>query len=348
MQDILYRDPTTAAITLSASAIAPSVTLTDSDFDGDRQETAYLQAQATIGSTRVTAKLPIHESYVNLLEGGEHVPHAALQGIETALAADIAADATSMTVLSATQPTPYGDVNLFVADRPYLLMNRKPAYPGEDIFQTGADADGVAYPSAEVITVDSGYTDGTTITIARGATAVARKRMAVIQGIPGVGASYGALAKGLKYEMERPTAITMGTCADSGSQRIKAVFLRSAQEASAGGVVTHYAVYCLKRAGATLDRVKTLFEHCPPSQVLDGTQVDAVFRITDAHVVNETISTVVYATVDEINRYFDPATGALSAITAGTYWVGVAAMNQATFDKSLRMSRVTFSSVVVA
>jgi hypothetical protein len=324
-----------------------------------------MNASNTDTGTTVTSKSSALVPHYNVINGGEYVPNASLEGNETYLSADILAAGVSMVVESSTTDWTGIATNIFVADRPYLLMNRKPL-PGESVFDTGVDADGLLKPAAEVIFVGAAYTSGTTVVIVRSdPNAADRKRFAVIQAIPGAFPSYGETDdKGILVEFERPLAVSMTDAAgdpvsdDGGSQTIDVRFVASTQQANTKrtsgtysgeyGVVTHYGAWVLPESGPFTYAVRGLPEQCPPSQYDDTGQVDAVLAIDDAALTDEVIATVSYKKMTGINRYWDPADNELKAITAGNYWVGVRAMNQGTFDSNLRASKAEFTLVTIA
>lgn len=288
------------------------------------------------------------EAYYMCVNGGEYIPHPLEEGRECYITADLAAAGTSMAV-SAHQTKWKGVTeNIFVANRPYLLMHRKPV-PGENIFETGTE-DGLIKPAAEIIFVGGAYSSGSPVTIVRGTGAVDRKKMAVVQAITGHRASRDNFSEhaGLLYELERPDTVVLGTQESPSSTTVKAVFTKSVQQADTPnsgnyGVVSHYGVWVLPKSGKFLHNVRGLPENAPPSQYDDTGQVDAVVAIDSAKIVVESS----YLTITGLNRAWNPLTGALDAISAGWYWVGVKAMNQAEFNADLRASRISFAAVEV-
>ena len=277
----------------------------------------------------------------NLFHGAPHVPHARLMGKETRLAADAALSATSITITHSTMPAFWTGTadNILTADEQVLLMNRRPE-PGESIWNTG-----VTNCDAEIITIDSGYSSGTSVTVS--ALAVARKAGAVIQAIFGTPASYAGPDYGFLYEKERPDAPTLGTASDGGSQTIQMTWTHSSQAAdtittlttgeSGPGVVSHYGIFVLKDGD-------TYCLYGPPKDVPERMQVAATVAITDSGLSGTTW------TKTGINKYWKPSDNSLATIVAGDYYVGIACMNQSTFDPNLRMSPIawTTSAVTIA
>ena len=354
--ELIYRDPNNGEIT-SFSSPTPSLITTFDDKKGasvNAVEEQYLQISFTHPTTSEVMKSQVsaEQLYRNLMVGGEYVPNALLNGQETLLAADIAIDATTMTVEKSTFTLEGIEQNIFVADRPYLLMNRKPAI-GESVFATGTE-NGLIKPAAEVVFIGSAYESGTSIPIVRSdPNAAARYKFAVIQAIPGVTASYGELGnKGMKVELERPDVVTMGTVTDGGSQTITAQFEQSSQQADTplevddtttseyegdSGLVTHYGVWVLLKADPFKYAVRGIPENCPPVLVY---AIDSTSITTDSTTGNLQIT--------GISQYWDPADGALKTITANKYWVAIRAMNSETFDSNMRISNAEFTSVTVA
>jgi len=384
MDELIFVNPYTGKQEVLSSALLPTIITSYNSKKGlPLVEEQMLQVSITspVSSAAILAKISAYDAYKAIIEGGEFVPYAGKQAI---LSADITAVATSMTIEESTVMENGESVNILEADKSYLLMHRKPV-PGEDVFATGTDANGILRPAAEIITVDSGYSSGTTVTIARpDPNAAVRKRFAVIQEIVGIPPSYGDSAqKGILVEMERPEAVSLETdggtvlCVDATGQEITVRFRNSVQQADTVipatltdalliaansparnysgeyGVVSHYGVWCVKATGPYLNNVPALLEHAAPSQFDDTGQVDAVLALASAYLTtydpSETGDTGTYtALVNPLNRYWDPADCALKAITAGDYWVGVRAMNQAEFNADLRMSNITFVKVTVA
>lgn len=324
------------------------------DLDEPYLSLSGTKTSAAGSSESVNVSCSALEQYYMCVNGGEYVPHPSLQGKEAFLAADIAIDAVSMVVSKSTTKWKKTEENIFVADHPYLLMNRKPL-PGEDVFKTGTE-DGLICPAAEIIFVGAGYTSGTTVTIVRGTGAAARKKMAVIQALPGVWSSRADESEyaGLLFELERPDAVSLGDPTSPVATEIKVYFLPSVQQADTPnsngeyGVVTHYGVWVLPMSALFKYNVRGLPENAAPSQYDDGGQVDAVLAIDDAAVVTEDVGGTDYLTIDGLNRAWNPETGALEALVSTEwYWVGVKAMNQGTFDANLRASNIPFNAIQV-
>jgi len=378
MDELIFVNPYNGQQEVLSSALLPAIITSYNSKKGlPLVEEQMLQVSITnpVSAAAILSKISAYDIYKAAIEGGEFVPYTGKQAI---LSADITAVATSMTIEESTVMENGESVNILVADRSYLLMNRKPE-PGEDVFATGTDANGVLRPAAEIITIDSAYSSGTTVTISRpDPNAAVRKRFAVIQEIVGVPPSYGESAqKGILVELERPVAVALTTvggtvlCVDATGQEITVRFRNSIQQADTAvsstlatatpesnyigkfGVVTHYGVWCVKATGPYLNNVPALLEHAAPSQFDDTGQVDAVLALASAYLTtydpSESGDSYSYtALVNPINRYWDPADCALKAIATGDYWVGVRAMNQAAFNADLRMSNITFVKVTVA
>lgn len=356
--NLIYTNPNNGQPTVFTGANLPTLEEGDNGkkaFGDLREYFLSLTASHPTTGVSITPRINATPSYADVMYGGEYQPSGYLQGLETYLAADITNVATEMTVEFATHTYIKGVAaqNILVANRPYLLANRKPV-AGESWFDTGTE-NGILKPAAEIIVVDSGYSSGTTVTIARATSNLkaARKRFAVIAAIPTIFPSYGDFDKGLLIELERPDAVTMvaSTCIDGGTQTIKVRWLASSQQADTAnsdgdyGVVTHYGIWCVKATGAYLNNVNALPEHCPPAQY--GSNSNAILALADC--ATTTINDVEYLELASVNEYWDPSDCALKAITAGDYWVGVKAMNQGTFDPALRMSNIdTFVKVTVA
>lgn len=354
-----YINPNTGKVKTISANLIPTIAMRYNgkpgfgDLDEPFMSISGTKSNAAGVSSPVNVSYSALEQYYMCVNGGEYVPHPNLQGKEAFLAADIAIDATSMTVSKATTSWKKTSENIFVADRPYLLMNRKPL-PGEDVFKTGTE-DGLICPAAEIIFVGAAYTSGTTVPIVRGTGAAARKKMAVIQALPGVWASRGNDSEhaGLLVELERPDPVTMGEATSTVANEIKAYFVKSAQQADTPnsnneyGVVTHYGVWVLPMSGMFAYNVRGLPENAAPSQYDDTGQTDAIFAIDSDNIVAETVDGTSYLTIDGLNRAWNPETGALEALVTGDwYWVGVKAMNQGTFDGDLRASNISFSALV--
>jgi len=356
---LMYINPNTGrAINLAVNLI-PTIAMRYNGKQGfgDLEE-AYLalvgaKSSAAGVSSTINVSYSALAAYYNLVNGGEYVPHPDLEGDECQLTADVASAGTSITVDRSTKTWRGVSENIFVADRPYLLMHRKPV-PGESIFETGTK-DGLICPEGEIIYIDNAYTSGTTITISRTTGATDKKKGAIIQALTGHWASRADDSDyaGLLYELERPDVLTLGTQESASSTTVKAVFVKSVQSADTAnangefGVATHYGIWVVPKTGKFLHSVKGLPENAQPSQFDDTGQVDAVLAIESAFVVPEVISTVSYLTVLALNRAWNPITSALEAISAGWYWVGVKAMNGNVFDGSLRASKIVFGAIEV-
>ena len=360
--ELIFKNPNNGKFQVITQTLLPSLILSGNGRRGLPQVDEHMlqiSMSNPLNAQTILSKRLAEHVYQDAVYGGEYIPAHALNGLETLLSADIAIDAVSMVVESAVTNVRGIAENIFVANRPYLLMNRKPD-EGENIFETGV-VDGVLKPAAEIIFVGGAYSSGTTVPIVRSdPNAAARKRFAVIQALPSLLPSYGPTAnKGLLVELERPSAVVMGVQVDGGSQTINARFLASSQQANvmradggdydgSYGVVTHYGVYCVKKAGAFKYSVSGVPEHCPPSQFDDGGQVDAVVEVDSSYLSTVDVDGTDYLQVSGINRYWDPEDCALKALTAGDYWVSVRAMNQAEFDGGLRISHAQFVSITVA
>lgn len=355
---LLYKNPNNGKFTTVQVNLIPTIAMRYNgkqgyaDLDEPHMTLTTTKTTAAGASQTVSVSVSALEAYYNAVNGGEFIPHPALQGKETYLNADITNVATSMVVTHATTSWKGVSENILVADRDFLLMHRKPL-PGEDIWLTGT-LNGLINCAAEVITIDSGYSSGTTVTIARGTGAAARKQGAVIQPLLGCPSSRDNLSiyAGLLTELERPDALTVGTMASAAADVVDALWIASTQAAdtanSSGGfgVVTHYAVYVLPKTGKYLNNVPALPEACVPSQYDDTGQVDAVFALASSALTTEDVSGTTYQKMLSLNRYWDPTTGALTATAGGNdYWVGVRAMNQSTFDQDLRASDITWGAV---
>lgn len=340
MDGFFMKDPTTGATVANQQSLAASLT---SRFTGKGGHPDLNELFLKMGNGANQVLIPAHDAYYHCLQGGPFVPHGRLEGREAFLEANLTNTGTSITVSKATTDWNGVTENIFVPNRPYLLMNRKPEY-GEDIYASGTK-DGLLLPDAEIVYVDAAYSGGTTVTIARGPLAKARSKGAVIQAIPGLPASFFSQspAFGVMYEQERPDAVDIGSQQSAVAGEIKAVFKPSAQVATAGGVVTHYAVWILPKSGRYTYQVAGLPECAVPV---------AVLPIDSASLVGEVLppdTGETFLTVGGLTQYWDPQTGALGSVSsAGKYWVCVAALNQETFNANTRMSPVSVAEVTVA
>jgi len=355
---ITYRDPNDGLLKTVGANMLPTLAIRYNgkggfgDLDEPYLTLSGSKTNATGQSEQLTVSYPALNEYYMCVNGGDYIPHPKLGGQETFLAADIADDAVSMTVMKAETVWKQTAQDIFVPDRPYLLMNRKPS-PGEDIFKTGVE-DGLLAPAAEIIFIGSAYAGGVTVPIVRGTGALARKRMAVIQALTGNWASRAddSESAGLLVEKERPDAVTLGVATSPSAGTIKAFFIKSTQQAdtvrSNGGygVVTHYGIWVLPKAGLFKYNVRGLPENAAPAQY--GSAVNAVVGIDNVALVAEEVEGTSYLTLTGINRAWNPETCALGALSAGWYWVGVRAMNQAGFDGNLRASKIVFTAVQVS
>lgn len=355
---LLYKNPNTGKYQTVSVNLIPTIAMRYNgkigyaDLDEPHLQLSATKQTAAGASVTVSVSVSALEAYYNAVNGGPFIPHPALQGKETYITADITNIATSMVISHATTMWKGISENILVADRDYLLMHRKPLL-GEDVWTTGT-SNGLINCAAEVITIDSGYSSGTSVTIARGSGAAARKKGAVIQPLVGCPSSRDnySLYGGLLTELEKPDALTLGTHTSASADSVDAYFVASTQAAdtanSSGeyGVVTHYAVYVLPKTGKYLNNVPALPESAQPSQYDDTGQTDAVLAIGDAKVAEEAVGGTTYKKIVALNRYWNPLTGELAATAGGSdYWVGVKAMNQGTFDADLRASDIVWGVI---
>ena len=108
--------------------------------------------------------------------------------------------------------------------------------------------------------------------------------------------------------------------------------------------MTHYGVFIVK-AGETYSLYgppSALPERAQFSQYADGGQNDAIVAINKSGALSGTTFSLA-----ALNRYWNPADNSLTAIIAGSYWVGVVAMNQSALDPDLRMSKITWTAAAV-
>jgi hypothetical protein len=160
----------------------------------------------------------------------------------------------------------------------------------------------------------------------------------------GAPASYYGTDMGFLYELERPNPPTLGTVNDGGTQTIEMTWTHSSQAAdtvstlntgeSGPGVVTHYAIFILKEG-------ETYCPSGPPRDVPERIQPSALVAITDSGLSDATW------TKSGLNTYWTPSDNSMASIVAGDYYVGIACLNQSTFDPNLRMSRIAWSTAPV-
>ena len=291
----------------------------------------------------------------DLIYGGELVPPSVLRGCETRLAADITDVATTMTITHSTKQWPGLETeNILVAGQPYLLMHQRPSI-GVSIWDTGT-VNGFLAPDAEIITIDGGYVSGTTVTIARTFNGTARKKGAYIQPLTGAFVPYNKGYSGIVIPAERPKILTMGAQTSTVADTIDAFWVESPEEASTlatgvGGSVTGYGIWIFPKAGAYLNNLNAgIPDNAQPSQYDDTGQVDAIFAIGSAKIEEATVLTVVYKTVEGLNRCWNPVTNALEVLVTGLqYWVVVRALTSTTLDYTCRMSppAIALSAVVL-
>lgn len=325
---LIYTDP--------ATGVAASMTLPDPTVELQNTGAAHgLAAEEEVYLVTNQSQTPysrmIFGEEKNRIDGGAYVPHGCLQGQEAVLAADAAQNATSITVRQSL--TPDGR-NIFEADGLYLIMKRRPKESERLTAFTDASI------AAAVITVDSGYTSGTSVTVS--ALPADYKRGAIVQKLLPLGASYDLERGefGLRYQKEQPTAVTTVSAADGGSQRIDVTFTPSTQAA-----VAAYMVQVLKKGDAlSVNSVVEIPEYVQPAEYTDGTQHEAIVAVGSALLVANQNGTV---TLSGINRYFKPSDMSVATIVAGTYFVAVRALTSITLDASCRMSDATVSAAVV-
>lgn len=325
---LIYTDPTTG-VAASMSLPDPSVELqnTGAAHGLAAEEEVYL---VTNNSQTPFSRMIFGEEK-NRIDGAPYVPHGCLEGKEAVLATTANSSATSIVVRQSL--TPDGR-NIFEADGKYLIMKRRPK---EDERANAFTDSSIA---AAVITVDSGYTSGETITVS--ALPATYQRGAIVQKLMPMGASYDMERGefGLRYQKEQPTAVTSVTAVDGSSQTIDVTFMPSTQAA-----VAAYMVQILKKGDAlSVNSVVEIPEWVQPAEYLNSTQYEAIVPVGSALLVAGTGGVV---TLSNLNRYFKPSDMSVAAIVAGTYFVAVRALTSTTLDASCRMSDATVSAAVV-
>jgi hypothetical protein len=284
----------------------------------------------------------VHGEYDNFMNGGPYTPHGRLDGKQCLLAADVAGSATEIQVEQYLKPdgTP-----IIEASGKYLLMHRLPEIGEEDEIFTNSEI------AAEVITISAAYDwtsdtgtgndDGHFPTVS--AVATARKRWAVLQKIVGFTSSMNLETGhvGHRYKLEQPSVISGVIAEDGTSQTINVSFTQSLDVG-----IQAYLIQVLKKGDALSKYAAPALVpyYVLPSQYDDTGQVDAIFTLDSAKLVLAS-GTI---TVSGLNRYYDPATRTLAAVTGSDaeYYVIVSAMNQTVFDANLRLSPLAVSAAI--
>ena len=336
MADALrYIDPATGTVQVDPSVKTPSLT---HEYSGSRLGTAKVMEVTLSISGSSPYSYAIDGLHENLMDGGPYVPHGALHGKETILEADASASATALVVEQHLTPD---DRPILEAGVPYLVMHRRPKQ-GESIWgNTGL--------APEIITIDSGYdytgstgtNDGVNPTIS--ALTTARKKGAVLQKVVGYPASYDMERGtfGQRYRLEQPASVAITATADGGTQTVNVSFNKATQKA-----VSAYMIQILKKGDALspYGAPVSIPEDVLESQYDDTGQQDAIFALDSTRLV-ESEGVI---TVSSLNRYYNPETRTVTAITAGVYYVAVRALTQTTKDANLRMSDASVMAVTVA
>ena len=326
---MIYTDPTTgvaAAMSMPDPAVELQNTGAAHGLTAD-EEAYYVTKQAQTPFSRM-----IYGEEKNRIEGGAYVPHGCLEGKEAVLADTANSSATSIVVRQSV--TPDGR-NIFEAGGKYLIMRRRPK---ENERATAFTNSSIA---AAVITVDAGYVSGNTVTVS--ALPATYQRGAIVQKLMPLGASYDLERGeyGLRYQKEQPNAVTTVTAVDGGTQTIDVSFIPNTTQAA----VAAYMVQILKKGDAlSVNSVIEIPEWVQPAEYSDGTQHEAIVPVGSALLVAGTGGIV---TLSNLNRYFKPSDGSVSAIVAGTYFVAVRALTSTTLDAACRMSDAAVSAAVI-
>lgn len=329
-RNLVYTDPTTGAA-MKTTIADPSVELAHTGgAHGLPEEEVYFITNNTATPYAILAH-GLEQSRIN---GGAYVPHGALDGKEAVLSTAANSSATSIVVRQ--HLTPDGRP-IFEPSGKYLIMKRRPRESERLDAFTNTDI------AAAIITVDAGYdygTDGATVTVS--ALPAAYPRGAVVQKILPMGASYDMERGdfGLRYQKERPAALTNVTAVDGGSQTIDVTFTPSTQKAVRG-----YMVQILKKGDALAPiSLVEVPEWVQPAEYLNSTQYEGVVAADSALLVANQNGTVTWS---NFNRYYK-SDFTLAAIVAGTYYVIVRAVTSTTLDASCRLGVASSVSVVVA
>lgn len=326
---LIYTDPTTG-LAASMSLPDPSVELQNTGSAHGLtvdEEAYYVTTQTQTPYSRM-----IFGEEKNRIDGGAYVPHGCLDGKEAVLADTANSSATSIIVRQSV--TPDGR-NIFDASGKYVIMKRRPKESERATAFTDASI------AAAVITVDSGYTSGTTVTVS--ALPATYQRGAIVQKLMPLGASYDVERGefGLRYQKEQPTAVTTVTAVDGGTQTIDVSFIPNTTQAAVAG----YMIQILKKGEAlSVNSVIEIPEWVQPAEYSDGTQHEAIVPVSSALLVAGTGGVVTFS---NLNRYYKPSDGSVAAIVAGTYYVAVRALTSTTLDAACRMSDATISAAVV-
>jgi hypothetical protein len=270
----------------------------------------------------------------NRIDGGPFVPSGELDGHETYSSAAITATDTEFTPMSHRTAE---NALIFSTGAYFLVMDRHPK-PEEC-----ANIFGVADLNAEIVKIGTYVADTAPVDL-DGATAFANNhpKGAVIQKIIGVSASYNLDTgeKGYKYNLEvagmTPTIVTS---IDGGTQTIDITFkaVETSYPACKG-----YMVAVVKKGGALSVYGAPTFI---PQYVLPAEKgsTELLLSLSSADL---SLASGVY-TLEGISKYYDPATKALTAIVAGTYYVVLWAVNATTRNENFRLSAPDISTAVV-
>jgi hypothetical protein len=260
----------------------------------------------------------------NLQRGGWGVPHGDL-GREGYLSTDAAAAATTIVLRQATDPD--GD-NLFAASEFIQIMD---TYPTAKTVQDQVNA--------EVVRINSGYTSGTTLTVAgfnTGGLVYAHKAGAIVQPVLALPFSVGMNGvPGIQYLAERPTAVLSLAVTNPTAGSLTAVWATHDNwwSPTVIGRVTHYDIYVLKHGqGICLYGLpEGITPEMMPSK-LDQQPTDSGGN----------------QTVTGITTYYDQTTRALTAITAaGYYYVLVYPKTNAGRRADVRLGAVAIKALNV-
>lgn len=316
------------------------------EYSPDRGQEIFLEmaVDTTIAGRGGVRYLPITELFDDVLHQGECIPAFSANRQGTFLATDIAADAKALT--SEAYLKTNGEP-IFEAGAYYWIMDRRPD-AGERFNLADYGAELIRIDDAYTAATDLGSNDGGTPTISgdggTGGAAAAHTRGAYIErAFPSMGCTAVKAGEmyGLIYERERPAAVT-GVAGDADN--CTASTLAITFNASSYATVKAYAVYVLKK-GQSLSPYGApiaLPDYVVPAQYDDGGQTQAIYPLDSAEL---TMASGVYS-LSGLNRYYDAATRALTALSGSTdYYVAVRAWNQTTIDENLRMSVPTVAAV---
>ena len=134
IKDILYTDPTTSQkLAIDISDVKVKNT-SDLPWNHPSQIEAFLYYTASISGrspSTVQSQVNTDGGLYNVLYGGPYVPHGRLRGLETQLAADLAALGTAATITNST----YKDIwtgatgNILVASRHHTCFSEQTRWP---------------------------------------------------------------------------------------------------------------------------------------------------------------------------------------------------------------------------